>query len=75
MKIEVLGTGCPKCKLLLENVQEAVAESGKDIEVVKVDDMEKIIEYGVMMAPGLVIDGQVVAVGKVVTVDELSGMI
>ncbi|OGX49499.1 MAG: redox-active disulfide protein, partial [Omnitrophica WOR_2 bacterium RIFOXYA2_FULL_38_17] len=57
MKIEVLGMGCPKCKQLLNNVQKAVDQKGIVAELVKVEDMDKITEYGVMMTPALVLDG------------------
>lgn len=65
MVIKVLGSGCPKCKKLEENVRKALDESGLTAEVEKVTDMNKIIEYDVMMTPGLVVDDKVVAAGKV----------
>jgi len=65
MVIKVLGSGCPKCKKLEENVRQALAETGKTAEVEKVTDMNQIMEYGVIMTPGLVIDEKVVSVGKV----------
>ena len=71
MKIEVLGTGCAKCKTLFENAQKAVAESGKVAEIVKVEELAKIMSYGVMSTPALVIDGQVKFAGKVATVEEI----
>jgi small redox-active disulfide protein 2 len=71
MRIEVLGTGCPKCKAAVANVQKAVAESGVAAEVVKVEDLTEIVSRGVMMTPAVVIDGQIKAVGKVPTVDEI----
>ncbi len=75
MKIEVLGTGCAKCKTLYENVQKAVAESGKSAEVVKVQDIPTIMKYGVMSTPALVIDGQLKFSGKVASVGEIMGML
>ena len=75
MTIEILGTGCPKCKQLEKNVLEALAKTGKFAEVKKVEDLQKIMEYGVMSTPGLVIDGRVVSVGKLLTPDEIAALI
>jgi small redox-active disulfide protein 2 len=74
-KIEVLGTGCAKCKRLEKNVREAAKDLGLDIEVIKIDDFEEIVRRGLMMTPGLIIDGQTVAVGRVPGVDEIKAMI
>lgn len=71
MKIEILGTGCPKCKVLEENAKKAVSESGKKVDVIKITDISKIIEYGVMTTPGIVIDGKVKASGRVAEVKEI----
>ena len=71
MRIEVLGTGCPKCKATVVNAQKAVAELGIQAEVVKVEDLMEIASRGVMMTPAVVIDGQIKAVGKVPTVAEI----
>lgn len=70
-KIHVLGTGCPKCKQLTENAEEAVRALGADYEVEKVTDITKIVEFGVMSTPALVVDGKVVVVGKLASVDEI----
>ncbi len=75
MKIEILGTGCPKCQQLVANVQAAVAEAGIQAEISKVEDITKIVEYGVMMTPALVIDGDIKAVGKVLTAQEISALL
>ncbi len=75
MKIEVLGTGCAKCKKLYENVQEALRQSGKEAAVTKVEDIKKIMEYGVMTTPALVVDGEVKVSGKVPSVGEIKGML
>jgi len=64
MKIEILGTGCPKCKKLTELTEDAVSELGVSIEIIKVTDINKIIDYGVMVTPALVIDGDVKLAGK-----------
>lgn len=75
MKIEILGTGCTKCKALEEATKQAVAKSGKFAQIEKVDDIMKIMEYQVMSTPGLVIDGKVVSTGKVLSVDEIVSLI
>jgi small redox-active disulfide protein 2 len=75
MKIEVLGTGCAKCKRLEENVRKAVLETGVKAEVLKVQDMDQIISKGVMMTPALLIDGEEMAVGRVPGVDEIKRML
>jgi small redox-active disulfide protein 2 len=75
MKIEILGTGCPKCKKLTENVEAALNEKGLNAEIVKVTDINKIIEYGVMTSPALVIDGKVVSAGRTLTTEEIGRLI
>lgn len=75
MKIEVLGTGCAKCKTLFENTLKAVAMSGKEAEVVKVEDIPSIMKYGVMSTPALVVDGTVKFSGRVATPEEIRGML
>ena len=71
MKIEILGMGCPKCKMLYENAKKAVEEKNIDAEVIKVEDMNKITAYSVMMTPALVIDGNVKSSGKIPTSEEI----
>lgn len=73
MKIEILGTGCPKCKKLYETVQTAVRESGVTAELVKIENMSKIIQYSVMMMPAIVIDGAVKASGRIPSAEEVKG--
>ncbi|MBD3791482.1 MAG: TM0996/MTH895 family glutaredoxin-like protein [Campylobacterales bacterium] len=75
MKIEILGTGCAKCKALEEAAKQAVAKSGKFAQIEKVEDIMKIMEYGVVSTPGLVIDGKVVSTGKLLSVDEIVDLI
>ncbi|MDD5160828.1 MAG: thioredoxin family protein [Sulfuricurvum sp.] len=75
MKIEILGTGCSKCKALEEATKQAVAQSGKFAQIEKVEDIMKIMEYGVMSTPGLVIDGKVVSTGKLLTINEIKELI
>ena len=71
MKIEILGMGCPKCKMLYENAKKAVSETGVQAEVLKVEDMDKITNYGVMMTPALVIDGNVKTTGKIPSAEDI----
>lgn len=71
MKIEVLGTGCSKCKALEENVKKAVADAGIFAQVEKVEDIEKIMAYGVMSTPALVINGEVKSTGKLLNSEEI----
>lgn len=71
MIIKILGTGCPKCKLLEQAVRDAVSQLGMDAEVLKVEDMGKILEYDLLATPGLVIDEKVVMTGKVPSTEEL----
>ncbi|MBU0635243.1 MAG: TM0996/MTH895 family glutaredoxin-like protein [Candidatus Omnitrophica bacterium] len=71
MKIEILGMGCAKCRLLYENVQVAVRAAGIEAEVIKVETIDKITGYGVMMTPALVIDGRVKSSGNVPSLQEI----
>ena len=75
MDIRILGTGCTKCKTLEANVVEAVNEMGINADVVKVTEINKIMEYDVMMTPGLVINGIVKTSGKVPGKDEIKKLI
>jgi small redox-active disulfide protein 2 len=71
----VLGTGCAKCKTLHEIVKKAVEEIGVDAEIEKVEDIQKIMAFEILMTPGLVIDGVVKAAGRVPNVEEIKKMI
>ncbi|MCF8309338.1 MAG: thioredoxin family protein [Bacteroidales bacterium] len=71
MEIKVLGTGCPKCKKLEKTTQEAVEEAGIEADISKVEDINDIMQYGVMVTPALVIDGKVVVSGKVPKKEEI----
>jgi small redox-active disulfide protein 2 len=75
MKIEILGTGCAKCHKLDELVRATVKESGVNAEITKVEDIKKIMSYGVMTTPALVIDGQVKVTGKIPSVEEIKKLI
>ena len=74
-KIEFLGSGCAKCTKLYELTQQAVRDTGLDATVEKVSDLPTIMGYGVMITPALVVDGKVVASGKVPSVKELAKLI
>ncbi len=65
MKIKILGTGCAKCKKLYEATEEVLAAEGIEAELVKIEQLDEIMKHGVMMTPGLVIDGELKSVGKV----------
>lgn len=65
MKIEVLGTGCAKCKSLMAEAQKAVDQSGTPMVISKIEDIEKIMGYGVMQTPALVIDGKIKSMGRI----------
>ncbi len=75
MKIQVLGTGCAKCKLLAEQTERAVRELGLDAEVEKVTEITEILDFGVMMTPALAVDGEIKVVGKVPQIEELKEML
>ena len=70
-KIQILGTGCPKCKKLAENAEAAAKELGIEFEIEKVTDINEIMKFGVMMTPALAVDGEVKVVGKVLSQDEI----
>jgi len=74
-KIQILGTGCPKCKKLAENAGAAAKELGIEFEIEKVTDINEIMKFGVMVTPALAIDAKVKCVGKVVSPDEIKKMV
>lgn len=74
-QIQILGTGCPKCRTLEAHAREAVAELGIDAEFQKVDQIRDIVAMGVMMTPALAVDGEVKASGRVLSVDEIKEML
>jgi small redox-active disulfide protein 2 len=75
MEIKVLGPGCANCKRLYAEVEKAVAQTGQAAAITKVEAMEEIAAYGILRTPGLVIDGQVVAAGRIPGVAEIASMI
>ena len=70
-RVEILGTGCPKCKQQAETAEQAAKELGIEIELVKVTDINDIMKFGVMMTPGIAVDGEVKASGKVVGAEQI----
>ena len=74
-KIQILGTGCPKCKKLAENAEAAAKQLGIEYELVKVTDINEITRFGVMMTPSLAIDEDVKSVGRVLSVDEIKELL
>jgi len=74
-KIQILGTGCPKCKKLAENVEAAVKDLGGEFDIEKVTEINEIMKFGVMMTPTLAVDGQVKVVGKVPSPNEIKSML
>jgi small redox-active disulfide protein 2 len=75
MKIQILGTGCPKCGALERNAREAMAKTGIQAEIEKITDLDDIMAMGVMVTPALAIDGEVKKAGKVLTEEEISEII
>lgn len=75
MKIQILGTGCPKCRKLAENAEAAVKALQLDCQIEKVTDINQITAFGVMMTPALAVDGVVKLVGKASSVDELKAVL
>lgn len=75
MKIEVLGTGCAGCRALFETTKQAVEQAGVEATILKEENLERIIAYGVMALPALVIDGRVVSSGRRLTVAEVRKLI
>lgn len=74
-KLQILGTGCPKCKKLAESVETAAKELGLDFEMEKVTDINDIVNFGVMMTPALAVDSEVKVVGKVPSVEDIKALI
>ena len=75
MKIEVLGMGCAKCKKLAEVAAQAVQDLGVEAEIVKVEEAREIMKYNLLSTPGLVVDGQLKAAGRVSSLDEVKGFL
>jgi small redox-active disulfide protein 2 len=74
-KIQILGTGCKRCRDLTANAQQAVQELGINAEIEKVTEVQDIMKFQILMTPGLVIDGQVKAAGRIPSVEEIKQML
>lgn len=74
-KLQILGTGCQKCKLLAQNTEAAAKELGIEYELIKVTDINEIIKYGVMGTPALAIDGQVKISGRVASAEDIKKLL
>jgi small redox-active disulfide protein 2 len=75
VKIEILGTGCPKCKKLAENAEIAAKNLGIEYEIEKITDINEIMKFGVMITPALAIDGEVKVAGKVASPEDIKAML
>lgn len=75
MKIQVLGTGCPKCKKTYENIEKAIKDLDVCVDVEKVEDLRAIMNFGVMVTPAVAIDGEVKIAGKIPSVDDIKKLI
>lgn len=74
-KIQILGTGCPKCQTLAANAAEAVRELSGEFELEKVTDVAEIVKFGAMLTPALAIDGELKAAGKILTAEEIRALL
>lgn len=74
-KLQILGTGCPKCKKLTEMTEAAAKAAGMEYELEKVTDIDRIVELGVMATPALVVDGQIKVAGRLPGAAELAAML
>ena len=75
IKIQILGTGCPKCKTLLANAAAAVQALGVEAQIEKVEKIADIMKFGVMTTPALVVDGDVKSAGKVLSADDITKLL
>ena len=74
-KLQILGTGCPKCRMLTEHAERAARELGLDYELEKITEIEKILEFGVVATPALVVDGEIRVAGHVPSVRRLEELL
>ena len=74
-KLQILGTGCPKCQKLAAQTETAAQQMGLAYELEKVTDIEQIMSFGVMMTPALAVDGQVKVMGKVPSIADIQKML
>ena len=74
-KIQILGTGCPKCLQLARNAEAAARRLGAEVEIEKIEDVNRILKFGVMLTPALVVDGEVKSAGRVLTPEEILALL
>lgn len=74
-KIQILGTGCPKCRLLAEHAEEAARELGIEFELEKITEIDRIVAFGVMVTPGLAVDGVVKSSGRVLAAKDIKALL
>ena len=74
-KIQILGTGCSRCKKLMENAEKVAHELDGDYEIIKVSDLKEMLSFGIMMTPALAVDDEVKSVGKVLSPEEIKKII
>ena len=74
-KLQILGSGCPKCKKLAENAEAAAKALGIEYEITKVTSINEIMKFGVMMTPAMAVNGEVKVVGKVPDAETIKGML
>jgi small redox-active disulfide protein 2 len=74
-KIQILGTGCPKCKKLAENAEQAAKQLNIEHQIEKITDINEIMKFGIMMTPALAVDGQVKVVGKVLSPEQIKQLL
>ena len=75
MKLQILGTGCARCKQLLANAEQAAAKAGGDVEIEKIEDIKEIMKFRVMSTPAIAVDGVVKAAGRILSADEITKLI
>lgn len=75
MRIQILGTGCAKCKTLTANAKQAVDEMGADVQVEKIEDIKEIMKFNILMTPGLAIDGNVKSAGRLLSSDDIKKLL
>lgn len=74
-RIQILGTGCAKCKTLAENARKAVELAGIDAQIEKIEDIREIMKFNILMTPGLAIDGAVKAAGRVLSPEDIKKLL
>lgn len=75
MKIQILGTGCAKCKKLMENAEKAIELAGVDVDIEKIQDIQEIMKFHILTTPAIVIDGEVKAAGRVLSPEDIKKLI